>query len=97
MLGRAVAIIAVVSFRPPPTSNVLKARARTPIHTLCPRGLVSQPLLAGFAHFDALAPLGHEGLVGADAPAGVRVEDAVDDVAAAGLATQQRQHGIKQV
>lgn len=44
-----------------------------------------QPLLAGVAYLDALAPLRVQDLVGTDTPGRVRVEDAVDDVAAAGL------------
>ena len=37
------------------------------------------------AHLDALAPFRVQHLVGTDTPSGVWVEDAVDDVTAAGL------------
>lgn len=49
------------------------------------RALVLETFFAGFAYFDALAPLRIEDLVRADAAAGMGIEDAVDDVAAAGL------------
>lgn len=46
---------------------------------------LSQTLFAGFADFYPLAPFRVEDLVRADAAAGVRVQDAVDDVPAASL------------
>ena len=52
---------------------------------VCAPKLLSQALLAGLAHFYPLAPFRVEHLVRADAAAGVGVEDAVDDVPAAGL------------
>jgi hypothetical protein len=47
------------------------------------RGL--QALFASVAYLDALAPFRVQDLVGTDTSGGVWVEDAVDDIAAAGL------------
>jgi len=44
-----------------------------------------ETLLTGLAHFDALAPLGVEDLVGADASIGRWIEYAVNYIAAASL------------
>ena len=44
-----------------------------------------EALFTGVAHLDALAPFRVQHLVSTDTPGWVRVEDAVDDVAATGL------------
>lgn len=60
-------------------------RFRVAAHNaVCPK-LPSKPLLAGFAHFDALAPFGVQDLVGAETAARVGVEDAINDVSTACL------------
>ena len=53
------------------------------LHRRLQQGL--QTLFAGVAYLDALAPFRVQDLVGTDTPGRVGVENAVDDIAAAGL------------
>ncbi len=53
-------------------------------HAVCPK-LPSKALLAGLAHFDALAPFGVQDLVCAETAARIGVEDAINDVSTACL------------